>query len=74
MPLVLGVPTLGVWELLIILVIIIAIFGAGKVAGVGGAIGGSIREFKKAVHEGEEDTTNATTKLESTEKGEQRAS
>jgi sec-independent protein translocase protein TatA len=74
MPLVLGVPTLGVWELLIILVIIIAIFGAGKVAGVGGAIGGSIREFKKAVHEGEEDTTNATTKLESAEKGEQRAS
>lgn len=40
---------LGVPELLIILVIIIAVFGAGRIAGLGGALGGSIREFKKAV-------------------------
>ncbi|MBX0326253.1 twin-arginine translocase TatA/TatE family subunit [Oscillochloris sp. ZM17-4] len=40
---------LGVPELLIILVIIIAVFGAGRLAGIGGALGGSIREFKKAV-------------------------
>jgi sec-independent protein translocase protein TatA len=40
---------LGVPELLIILVIIIAIFGASRLAGIGGALGGSIREFKKAV-------------------------
>jgi sec-independent protein translocase protein TatA len=42
---------LGAPELLIILVIIIAIFGASRLAGVGGAIGGSIREFKKAVRD-----------------------
>lgn len=40
---------LGWGELLIILVIIIAVFGAGRLAGIGGALGGSIREFKKAV-------------------------
>ena len=40
---------LGVPELLIILVIIIAVFGASRLAGIGGALGGSIREFKKAV-------------------------
>ncbi|NNJ08852.1 twin-arginine translocase TatA/TatE family subunit [Chloroflexales bacterium ZM16-3] len=40
---------LGVPELLIILVIVIAVFGAGRIAGIGGALGGSIREFKKAV-------------------------
>lgn len=43
----------GPWELLLILVIVIAIFGAGRIAGIGAALGGSIREFKKAVHEGE---------------------
>lgn len=44
---------LGVPELLIILVIIIAVFGASRLAGIGGALGGSIREFKKAVRDDE---------------------
>ncbi len=39
---------LGVSELLIILVIVVLIFGAGKLPQVGGALGKSIREFKKA--------------------------
>ncbi len=43
--------SLGLPELLLILVIVIAIFGAGKLAGVGGALGGSIREFRKAVRD-----------------------
>ena len=40
-------------ELLIILVIIIVLFGATRLRGVGGALGGSIREFKKAVRDDE---------------------
>jgi sec-independent protein translocase protein TatA len=44
---------LGPFELLIILAIVIAIFGAGKLAGVGGALGGSIREFRKSVRDDE---------------------
>ncbi len=39
---------LGTWELLIILVIVIVIFGVGKLSDVGGALGKSIREFKDA--------------------------
>ncbi|MBC7223821.1 MAG: twin-arginine translocase TatA/TatE family subunit [Anaerolineae bacterium] len=41
-------PQLGVPELLIILVIIIIIFGVGRLPEIGGAIGKSIREFRKA--------------------------
>lgn len=44
---------LGWGELLIILIIVIAVFGVGRLAGLGGALGGSIREFKKAVQEDE---------------------
>ena len=44
---------LGVPELLIILVIVIAIFGVGKLAGIGGALGNSVREFRKSVHDDE---------------------
>jgi sec-independent protein translocase protein TatA len=46
--------TLGPFELLIILAIVIAIFGAGKLAGIGGALGGSIREFRKSVRDDEQ--------------------
>jgi sec-independent protein translocase protein TatA len=55
---------LGWGELLIILVIIIAIFGAGRLAGIGGALGGSIREFKKAVKEDELPGAKAEPKAE----------
>ena len=39
---------LGGWEWIIILVIVILIFGVGKLADVGGALGKSIREFREA--------------------------
>lgn len=39
---------LGPWELAIILLIVIVIFGAGKLAQVGGALGKSVRDFKAA--------------------------
>lgn len=55
---------LGWGELLIILVIVIAIFGAGKLAGLGGALGSSIREFRKAVKSDEEPRNDAKTEGE----------
>lgn len=47
-------PHLGPFELIIILVIIIIIFGVGRLPEVGGAIGRGIREFRKATSEAEE--------------------
>ena len=41
-------PSLGPWELVIVLVIVVVIFGAGRLSDVGGALGKSIREFRKA--------------------------
>lgn len=51
---------LGVPELLIILVIVIVLFGASRLAGIGGALGGSIREFRKSVKD--EDKVSAGTR------------
>ncbi len=39
---------IGPTELIIILVIIVIIFGVGKIAGVGGAIGKALHDFRKA--------------------------
>ena len=38
---------LGTTEIILILVLALVIFGGGKLAGVGKALGTSIREFKK---------------------------
>ena len=48
---------MGPWEIALILVIILIIFGVGRLPQVGGAIGKAMRSFKKAQHgedEGEE--------------------
>ena len=44
---------LGMPELLVILVIILIIFGAGKLPEIGSGIGKSIKNFKKATRETE---------------------
>jgi sec-independent protein translocase protein TatA len=45
---------IGMPELIIILVIILIIFGAGKLPEIGGAIGKGIKNFKKATREPDE--------------------
>jgi len=56
---------IGMPELLIILVIILIIFGAGKLPEIGGAIGKGIKNFKKASREPEEiDVTPNSTKID----------
>jgi len=47
---------IGFPELMIILVIIMIIFGAGKLPEIGSAFGNSIRNFKKSMKEAEEGT------------------
>ena len=46
--------SLGVPELLVILVIVLIIFGAGKLPQIGEALGRGIRNFKKATKETDE--------------------
>jgi sec-independent protein translocase protein TatA len=54
---------IGMPELLIILVIILIIFGAGKLPEIGGALGRGIKNFKKATREPNEiDVTPAPEK------------
>ena len=45
---------IGVWQLLIILVIIILIFGTKKLRNIGSDLGGALKNFKSAVKEDEQ--------------------
>lgn len=57
---------LGWPEIVIILVIVLIIFGVGKLPQIGGAIGKSIKEFRKAKSEVENETKEQTTTTKST--------
>ena len=55
----------GHWELLIILLIALIIFGAGKLPEIGSGIGNAIRNFKKGVTEVESEIKEEAKKIES---------
>lgn len=44
-----GVGGIGIWQLLIILVIVLLLFGTKKLRNLGGDLGGALKSFKKAV-------------------------
>ena len=45
---------ISIWQLLIILVIVILLFGTKRLKNIGSDLGGALKGFKKAVNEGEE--------------------
>lgn len=49
-----GIGPIGPFEGIIILAVVVLIFGVGKLSDVGGALGKSIREFRKAAKEPDE--------------------
>jgi sec-independent protein translocase protein TatA len=55
----------GGWEWIIILVIVIIIFGVGKLPQIGSALGQSIREFRDATAKKDETSTTDETPGES---------
>lgn len=57
----------GMGELLVILVIVLVIFGAGKLRQVGGALGGAINEFRTSVKPQDEEEEQTEAKQEKTE-------
>ena len=46
---------ISIWQLLIILVIVVLLFGTKRLKGIGTDLGGAIKGFKKAVTEDDKD-------------------
>lgn len=62
---------LGVGELSIILCIVVVLFGAGRLAGIGSGLGKGIRNFKKEVSEEEKKKLEDAKKEDSSEEKEE---
>ncbi len=48
-------PNFGGWEWIIILIIVVLIFGVGRISKISGEIGSSIRAFRKGIKGDEEE-------------------
>jgi len=53
-----GFGGISIWQLLIVLVIIILLFGTKKLRSLGGDLGSAIKSFKQSVREGEDTVNN----------------
>lgn len=51
---------LGPTELIIVLVIVMLVFGVGKLSDIGGALGKSIREFRKSTMDETQEQASAS--------------
>jgi len=62
--------TVGPWELLIIVVVLVALFGANRLPKMARSLGEGVREFRSAFKEGSDPTANQPTNPAGQETGE----
>jgi sec-independent protein translocase protein TatA len=60
---------ISIWQLLIILVIVMLLFGTKKLRNMGNDLGGAIKSFRKAVKEGEDKGSSEEDKEKLDDKG-----
>ena len=64
-----GFGGIGIWQLVIILVIILLVFGTKKLKNLGGDLGGAIKGFKSAMDEGDKGEDAAQAKISEEDEG-----
>nr|WP_159466107.1 twin-arginine translocase TatA/TatE family subunit [Scandinavium goeteborgense] len=52
---------IGIWQLLIVVVIVVLLFGTKKLSSLGADLGASIKGFKKAMSDGDENRSGQET-------------
>ena len=57
-----GIGGLGPWELGLVLVIVLVVFGAGKLPAIGISLGQAIKNFKKTMNDGPDAEKDGKTK------------
>lgn len=59
-----GLGGISMWQLLIVLLIVIVIFGTKKLGSIGGDLGGAVKGFRKAMTDADTDNGSKQEKLE----------
>lgn len=66
-----GLGGISVWQLLIILLIVVLIFGTKRLKSIGSDLGGAVKGFRRSMEDGEKEQDNK--QIESEEAGKQDA-
>ena len=59
-----GFSGIGIWQLLIVLVIVLLLFGTKRLKNIGSDLGGAIKGFKKSMNQGENEASEKMEKLD----------
>ncbi len=60
-----GFGGISIWQLLIVLVIVLLLFGTKRLKNIGSDLGGAIKGFRKSMNEGEKEEPEKLEKSES---------
>ncbi|WP_444913016.1 twin-arginine translocase TatA/TatE family subunit [Microbulbifer sp. PAAF003] len=52
-----GISGVGIWQVLIVLVLAVLLFGSGKIRRLGEDLGGAISGFRRSLHQSDKDDT-----------------
>lgn len=59
-----GLGGISLWQLLIILLIVVMIFGTKKLSSIGGDLGGAVKGFRKAMSDADKDDDDEQQRLD----------
>ncbi len=59
-----GLGGISMWQLLIVLLIVVMIFGTKKLRSIGGDLGGALKSFRKAMDSDDKDSEDEPERLE----------
>ena len=65
-----GIGGIGIWQLLIILLIVVMLFGTKKLRNLGSDLGGALKGFKSAMKEDEKEESEEESKVTENSDGE----
>jgi len=56
----------GIWGILVVAVVVILLFGRGKISGMMGEVASGIKAFQRGMRDDEKPTTTTTVRLDTT--------
>jgi len=59
-----GLGGISMWQLLIVLLIVVLIFGTKRLKSIGGDLGGALKSFRKAMDSDDKDTGDEQERIE----------
>lgn len=63
-----GLGGISIWQLLIVLLIVVMLFGTKRLKGLGSDLGGAIKGFKKSLSDDSNSAENSVTNSQDTDK------